>query len=303
MTKVLVTGGAGFIGSHVVDSLIAHGYQVAVVDNLFSGQKNNINSRAEFHHMDIRNSSLVGLIQSGGFSHVFHLAAQVDVQRSLLDPQEDASINICGTLNVLEGCQLGKVRKVIFSSSAAVYGMPDTIPTPENHQLAPLSVYGASKVAAEIYLAMYKENHGLDYVSLRYSNVYGPRQNPVGEGGVVHNFLESMSAGHSPVIYGDGNQTRDFVYVGDVSRSNLLAMEAGSGEVINIATEKPVSVNELYSICASLCQFDRSAEQRPAKPGEIYHSVLSNNKAMQQLGWQPETDIAEGLKLTFSCKS
>ena len=297
--RVLITGGAGFIGSHVVRACIKAGHEVLVIDNLVRGRKENLPVRVEFCRLDIavekEYEALKQVFRSFQPEAVIHLAAQVDVQVSLKQPLVDASVNILGLLRVLEACRaIG--AKVVYASSAAVYGQPVSLPITEDHPVAALSPYGLSKYMGEMYLKLYEQQYGLNFTILRYANVYGPGQDSTGEGGVVAIFTDRMSNGNAPVIYGDGKQTRDFVYVKDVARANLLALNKGRGETINISTGMQTSVSELLAQLAGILKWAGGTIYAPARPGDIYASCLANQKAKRILGWQPRYELKEGLE-------
>ncbi|MDH4223827.1 MAG: NAD-dependent epimerase/dehydratase family protein, partial [candidate division Zixibacteria bacterium] len=248
MAKILVTGGAGFIGSNLADRLLSLGHKVLVVDNLCTGFRGNVNPKARFFKMDIRSKKIEEIFRSEKIEILCHHAAQVDMQRSAKDPIYDVKVNIEGTLNLLNNCVKYKSRKVIFASTAGVYGEQQYFPANEDHQKNPLFPYGIAKLAIEKYLHFYKENHGLNYIILRYANVFGPRQNSWGEGGVVAIFARKLLTGESAVINGDGKQTRDFVYVGDVVKSNVLAFDYPKTDVFNIGTGIETDVNKLFKL-------------------------------------------------------
>jgi len=297
--NILVTGGAGFIGSHVVDAYIREGHSVVVIDDLSSGVRENLNPKAEFHQLDIRNEDIEKVFQSHPIDVVNHHAAQMDVRRSVVDPKFDASVNVLGGLNVFEAARRHGVRKIIFSSTGgAIYGEQDYFPADENHPVRPLSPYGITKLVTEKYLFYYKEVHGIDHIVLRYANVYGPRQNPHGEAGVVAIFAKKMIQGESPVINGDGKQTRDYTYVGDVVKASVLALQYKGSNTFNIGTAKETDVNELFNILkgwlAPLC----AESHGPAKQGEQRRSVITSQKIQRELGWSPDVDLTEGLRLT-----
>ncbi|MDD3365317.1 MAG: NAD-dependent epimerase/dehydratase family protein, partial [Syntrophomonas sp.] len=252
MITVLVTGGAGFIASHIIDKLIAQGYRVACIDNLSSGRIENINSQAVFYNIDISDTAIGQIFKNEKPKIVIHHAAQVDVQISLAKPLNDANTNIIGSLNVFENCVRHGVKKVTYASSAAVYGEPKYLGIDENHPVDPQSCYGLSKYTPEYYLKIFSALHKLKYTVLRYANVYGPRQGEKGEGGVVSKFFLDMLKGKSPVIYGDGNQTRDFIYVTDVVNANLNAINRADGEILNISTNQGISINELYLMMSKM---------------------------------------------------
>jgi len=292
--KVLVTGGAGFIGSHTVDLLIKEGYQLVIVDNLKTGKI--INKAAEFYQMDICSEDLEQVFEKEKPESVIHLAAQISVQDSQSDPYTDAQINIMGTINVLNNCIKHKVRKIVFSSSAAVYGKPQHLVLDEKHSTVPLAFYGLSKLTAEYYLKMYAEIFGLRYTILRYSNVYGINQKLSGEGGVVAIFIDNLFNNKAPTIFGTGEQTRDFIYVSDVAKANLYALSTGDDEVLNISTNTAITINDLLAIIRSIFKKDMACLYGPKKEGEILHSVLCNNKAKELLKWEPAYSLIGGLE-------
>lgn len=298
--KVLVTGGAGFIGSHVVDRLIDEGYEVVIIDDLSSGSEKNINRKAEFYKLDIQDSKLESVFQKEKPDFVNHHAAQIDVRRSVSDPLFDAGINVLGTINILRNCIKYKIKKVIFASSGgAVYGEQKVFPAPESHQLKPVSPYGITKLAGENYLYYYKTVHGLDYTALRYANVYGPRQNPFGEAGVIAIFIQKILNGGQPVVNGDGSQTRDYIYVEDVVNANILAMtDNTSDRALNIGTGIETSVNGIFNHIKEIIGRDMEEKHGPAKTGEQKRSVLECSKAKETLHWEPETSLTAGLKKT-----
>jgi len=299
MANCMVTGGAGFIGSHIVDILVCQGHNVLVVDNLSRGKVENVNSRAQLLVMDIRARDLFSVVADNKIQYVFHAAAQIDVQKSIEDVKADADVNIMGTLNVLEACRHADVQKIIFSSSAAVYGEPLNLPIDESHTLQALSGYGVSKLAAEGYLHMYRELYGLEYTVLRYANVYGPRQDATGEGGVVAIFCRNLLQGQAPVIYGDGEQSRDFIYVEDVALANFMAMNHGNGLVCNVSTGQPTTVNTLLQSLVDISGRYVEPDYTPARAGDILHSHLSNAKAQEELQWSSQTSLVKGLKYTL----
>ncbi|MBE3578047.1 MAG: NAD-dependent epimerase/dehydratase family protein [Limnochordales bacterium] len=300
--RALVTGGAGFIGSHIVAKLLAEGHRVAVVDDLSTGKRENVPAGAQFYRMSLLDPELPDVVQQIEPDVVFHQAAQVKVSYSLADPVQDARINIEGSLRLLEACRKAGLPKVVYASSAAVYGEPQTVPLPEDHPLAPLSPYGLSKLTVERYLAIYHSLYGLRYAVLRYANVYGPRQDSSGEGGVVAIFADRAVRGKPLVIYGDGSQTRDFVYVEDVATANLLAANPDlPGElVVNIGTGREISVNELARAVAAQAGHELPFVYEAPRAGEIRRSSLANGRAISVLGWYPATDLAEGLGKTLA---
>jgi len=250
--KIVVTGGAGFIGSYLVDALIVNQHEVHVVDNLATGDINFVNKNAEFHYMDIRDSKLISLIKEIEPQIVFHFAAQVSVTKSMCDPINDSDVNIMGTINLLNACSETGVDRLIFSSSAAVYGLPQFLPVDETHPLNPISPYGVSKLAAEKYIQAYAKARNINYVILRFSNVYGLRQKDSNEGGVVSIFYNRVKAQKSVNIFGDGKQTRDFIYVKDVVNANLSAISCAPNQILNISTGKQTSINTLALTIAKL---------------------------------------------------
>lgn len=298
--KVLLTGGAGFIGSHIVDKLIDKGYEVVVVDDLSSGKEKNINKNAKFYKLDIQDSRLESIFRDERPDYINHHAAQMDVRRSVADPIFDARINVLGTINILQNCIKYKVRKIIFASSGgAVYGEQEIFPASETHPLRPISPYGITKLAAESYLYYYKTIYGLDYAALRYANVYGPRQDPFGEAGVVAIFILKMLKGEHPVINGDGEQTRDFVYVGDVVEANMMAVRNNIAEsIFNIGTGIETTVNQVAGHLKSFINPSIKEKYGPPKIGEQLRSVIENKKAKEVLNWEPKVSLAQGLKLT-----
>jgi len=297
--KILVTGGAGFIASHVADAYIRDGHSVVVLDNLSTGRVENLPKEARFIHMDIRDEGLRAVFREETFDIVNHHAAQMDVRRSVDDPLFDASVNIAGSLALLENCRLCGVKKFIFASTGgAVYGEQDYFPADEQHPLRPMSPYGISKLAVEKYLFFYERVHGISNVILRYANVYGPRQNPHGEAGVVAIFATRMLEGQQPLINGSGRQTRDYVYVGDVVRANTLALSQSRSDFFNIGTGVETDVIALFRSLRELTGSAAAESHGPAKKGEQERSVLDAKKARTQLGWEPRTPLREGLDET-----
>lgn len=302
--RVLVTGGAGFIGSHIVDAAIKAGHKVAIIDNLSTGRQQNINPAARFYNVDITNmSALDAAFASWQPDFVIHHAAQIDVRRSVQDPAFDAAVNIGGSINILQAAQSHKVRKVVYASSAALYGDPRYIPVDEQHPAQPMAPYGASKHTVEHYLAIFYELYGLEYTALRYANVYGPRQDAKGEGGVVAIFTDHMLNGQDVVIYGDGEQTRDFVYVGDVAAANLLAMTTHYNGIANISTQQETSVNALFQMMLAASGRTVKCIWQPERPGEIKRSALCNKLACEYLRWSPQVNLREGLHRTFTAQA
>jgi UDP-glucose 4-epimerase len=290
--RAIVTGGAGFIGSHVVDALIARGDEVLVLDDLSRGKRTNV-PEAQLEVVDIR-QPLDDRFE--GTEVCFHLAAQVDVRLAVERPDHDAQVNVLGTVNVLEAARRHGTQVVLASTGGAIYGECDR-PAPEDAPRRPLSPYGVSKLAGEEYLAAYNRLHGTSHASLRYGNVYGPRQDPHGEAGVVAIFFGRLAAGERARIYGDGQQTRDYVYVGDVARATLAA--AGSGDVFNVGSGIETSVVELYELCRRVAGSDLNPEHAEARLGELQRSVLDVSHADRVLGWRPEVGLGEGLRRTW----
>jgi UDP-glucose 4-epimerase len=297
--NILVTGGAGFIASHVVDAYVNEGNKVVVVDDLSSGSRENLNPKAEFIHLDIRKQELWDVFRRISFDVVNHHAAQMDVRRSVDDPQFDASVNVLGGLNVFEAAKATGVRKFIFSSTGgAIYGEQDVFPATEEHPLRPLSPYGITKLTTEKYLFYYKAVHGVDHVILRYANIYGPRQNPHGEAGVVSIFAKKMLEGQIPTINGGGKQTRDYVFVGDVVRANVLALSCKGSNIFNIGTGIETDVNQLFQTLREWLNPACQELHGPAKQGEQLRSVISSQKIKKELGWVPQIGLSEGLRQT-----
>ena len=302
--KILITGGAGFIGSHIADRLIAKGAAVTVIDNLSTGFESNINASAKFIRADITDfKNIEKIFIDERPDIIYHLAAQIDVRKSVSDPMFDAQTNIMGTLNLINLSAAHKIKKFIFSSTGgAIYGDTDIRPTPESHPEWPLSPYGIAKLTADKFLNYYNEISGFKYVSLRYGNVYGPRQNPHGEAGVVAIFLNKMLKNEQPVINGDGEQTRDYVYVEDVVKANILALENENIDkvgIYNVGTSVEISVNDLFKEINK--NFDNKYEEvhGPAKLGEQKTSCLSYEKIKKELGFIPKTAFSEGIKETY----
>jgi len=297
----LVTGGAGFIGSHVVDELIRDGKIPIVVDNLSSGKIDNLDPRALFYQQDITDTEMMERIfMLHKPKAVFHLAAQISVSRSVREPEEDARINILGTMRLLEMSVKYGVEKFIFSSTGgAIYGDDVKAPTDETEFPRPISPYGIAKLSTENYLRFFAHEYGIKYTVLRYANVYGPRQDPHGEAGVVAIFARRMLRGEGVVIFGDGECVRDYVYVGDVSRANVSALKIDKNETINIGTAKGTSVNELFENMKTISGYSREAIHEAPRPGDLKKSVLSYTKATVLLDWQPETPLEKGLEKTI----
>jgi UDP-glucose 4-epimerase len=297
--KVLVTGGAGFIGSHVTDVFLDAGHEVWALDDLSSGRRENLRPEVRLVVLDVRSPDAGRMLESERFEVVCHLAAQMDVRRSVADPRFDAEVNIAGFLNLLEAARKSGVRKVVFSSTGgAIYGEQDVYPAPESHPTRPVSPYGVSKASGELYLGYYRAQYGLASVALRYANVYGPRQNPHGEAGVVAIFSERLLRGETCIINGTGKQTRDFVYGPDVARANLLAATKEVEGPINIGTGIETDVSRLYALLARAAGVDRPVQHAPAKPGEQLRSSVDPSLAAKVLGWRPGVALEEGLQRT-----
>ena len=297
--KILVTGGAGFIASHISDAYIAAGHEVVIVDDLSSGKRANLPAAAKFYHADIRTPEAREIIRNERPQVLSHHAAQMDVRRSVADPAFDASVNVLGFINMLEGAREVGVEKVLFASSGgATYGEQVEFPAPETHPHDPLSPYGITKATGEHYLFYYHAVYGMPYVALRYANVYGPRQDPHGEAGVVAIFTERLLANQAPTINGDGKQTRDYVFVGDVVRANVAALERPFVGSVNIGTGVETDVTMLYAHLRVLTGSPHPAQHGPAKAGEQRRSVIAIGRAAQVLGWRPEISLEEGLRRT-----
>jgi UDP-glucose 4-epimerase len=297
--KILVTGGAGFIASHITDAYVADGHEVVVVDDLSGGVMKNVNAKATFVKMDIRDPNIEALFRDERFDVLNHHAAQMDVRRSVADPQFDASVNVLGGLNLFENAQKFGVKKIIFSSTGgAIYGEQDYFPADESHPLRPLSPYGITKLCTEKYLFYYKAVHGIEHVILRYANVYGPRQNPHGEAGVIAIFASRLVKNQQPLINGDGTQTRDYVYVGDVVRANLLALQCEGSHIYNIGTGIENDVNFLFRTLRDHLNPQCPEQHAPAKLGEQQRSVISSDLIMREHNWKPSMPLADGLRRT-----
>jgi UDP-glucose 4-epimerase len=299
--RILVTGGAGFIGSHVVDKFLEAGHKVIVVDDLSTGRRANLNPKAKFYDVDIRSQALKAIFEREKPEVVDHHAAQVDVRRSVADPIFDARVNILGSLNLLTCAHTYGVRKIIYiSSGGAIYGEPVALPCTEDHPIQPLCPYGASKYIIERYLYLYKQNYGLDYTVLRYGNVYGPRQDPSGEAGVVAIFTGQMLKGESPTINGSGEQERDFVYVGDCAHANVLALDRGAGRAYNLGTGRGTSINKIFAMLKHLTGYEREPVYGSAKAGETFRIYLDAERAHEELAWRPRVTLQEGLQRTVA---
>ena len=300
--KILITGGAGFIASNIADAYVKAGHKVVIVDNLSSGKRKNLNPKAKFIKADIRDGKKIAAIFAGEkFDVVNHHAAQIDVRKSVADPVFDAQVNVLGTLNLLENSVKNKVKKFIFSSSGGVmYGECGKKPPAETTPAQPLSPYGVTKHSTEVYLNYYAATYGLKYLIFRYGNVYGPRQDPHGEAGVVAIFIQRMQNSEPLNIYGTGEQLRDYVFVGDVVRANIMGLTRGNNEIINIGTQKASSVNTLFTLLSGIMDYNRKAVYKPPRTGELNKSFLATGKARRILGWQSAVDFREGLVQTVS---
>ena len=298
--RILVTGGAGFIGSNVADRFVALGHEVAVFDNLSSGFREFVNPKAKFYEGDLADAaSIEAAIADFQPEIVDHHAAQIDVRKSVTDPVFDARVNVLGSIGMLQSCTKHGVRKVVYASTGgALYGEGRTLPAPEDHPINPEAPYGASKHTVEHYLYIWKLLHGLDYTVLRYPNVFGPRQNPHGEAGVNAIFIGLMLEGKRPRIFGDGNAVRDYLYVDDVVAANVLALDGGSGEMLNIGTGIGTSVNDIVRELQSILGFAEGAIYEAPRPGEIQRIYLDAARAKQVLGWTPSVTFRTGLERT-----
>lgn len=297
--KVIITGGAGFIGSNIADLLIDKGFEVVIIDNLSHGKEKNINPKAKFYNCDIRDSEILEIFQREKPQVLIHEAAQISVPNSIDDPVNDASINITGSLNLLEACRKTGVKKIIYPASAAIFGEPEYLPIDEKHPLNMMSGYGVTKHTVEHYLGVYKALYGIDYVILRYANVYGPRQDSSGEGGVVAIFSEKLIKDEIPYIYGDGEQIRDFVYVKDVAKANFMAITSGDNEIFNVSTNHKVSVNDLLNVINSVLGKNIKAVYTDERQGDIRNSYMTYGKIKNALGWTPDYNLETGIAETI----
>jgi UDP-glucose 4-epimerase len=297
--RVLITGGAGFIGSQVADALLKNGHEVAIVDNLSSGRRENLSGDVDVRELDIRGDEVKAVFSDFRPQVMFHLAAQMDVRRSVADPAFDAEVNILGSLRLLECCREFGTSRVIFSSTGgAIYGEQDSFPAPESHPNRPCSPYGVAKLSVEHYLSYYASIYGMSTVALRYANVYGPRQNPSGEAGVVAIFFDRLLNGAAPTIYGDGEQTRDYVFVGDVVAANVAALEHDLSGAYNVGTGVETSVNQLFSAMRASLATEIEVGYAEGKTGEQRRSCLDASKLTAATGWRPSVSLADGLALT-----
>jgi len=307
--KILVTGGAGFIGSHLVDRLIKEGHKVVVIDNLSTGRKENVDPRAKFYKIDIQNPKIAEVFKKEKPEVVFHYAAQIDLRKSVENPIENAKINILGSLNLLQNFisinqsnqhKLASKKFIFASTGGAIYGEADIVPTPETYSELPLSPYGIEKLIIDKYLNYYFKVFGLPFISLRLANIYGPRQNSKGEAGVIAIFCDKMLSGEQPIINGDGNQTRDFVCVDDVVEANILAMKSKKIGIYNIGTAKETNINTIFRKLKTLTNSKYKEIHAPEKPCEQKRSCLDFSKAEKELNWCPKYDLDKGLKETIN---
>ncbi len=297
--NILVTGGAGFIGSNIVDAYISKGHNVVIIDNMSTGVKDYINPKAKFYELDVCDAGISRVFEENKIDLINHHAAQIDLRKSVDDPAFDINVNIAGSVNLLQNAIKNGVKKFIFASTGgAIYGEHDYFPADEEHPTRPYAPYGINKLCVEKYLYYYNHVYGLDYVVLRYANVYGPRQNPHGECGVIAIFTDKILNGQQPVINGPGDQTRDYVFVNDVVNANVLALEAKGPVIYNVATTKETDVNYIFNRINHFAGTNFEEKHGPAKLGEQKRSVLSYEKINKELGWTPKTSIEEGLKIT-----
>ncbi len=299
--KILVTGGAGFIGSNLASALVDADHNVVIIDDLSTGKPENVPPKAGFHEMDISSPVVDKIFEREKFDVVFHLAAQMDVRRSVENPGNDAEINILGGINLLQSSVRHEIKKFIFSSTGgAIYGEQDYFPADEKHPLNPVSPYGISKLAFEKYLYFYNIQHGLPYVALRYANVYGPRQNSHGEAGVVAIFCERLLRGNKAVVYGDGLQTRDFVYVADVVKANLLALDYDRSDLFNVGAGTEIDINTIFEKIKAATGSDQERINEAAMPGEQRRSCIAYEKIDGQMGWSPGVGLDDGIEKTVA---
>lgn len=297
--KILVTGGAGFIASHIADKFIEEGHEVVILDDLSTGFEKNINPKAKFVKLNIRDEKVSNLFEEEKFDVVNHHAAQMDVRRSVVDPAFDANTNILGTINLLQNSVKHGVNKFMFASTGgAVYGEQECFPADENHPTNPVSPYGISKLSVEKYLYFYFNEHKLNYTILRYANIYGPRQNPFGEAGVVAIFSTKLLNGDQPIINGTGEQTRDYVFVKDVVKANLLTLADDESDIYNVGTGIETNVNELYNMLNDIVGNGKEEKHGPAAAGEQMRSVITSEKLFDKFNWKPSTKLNDGLKET-----
>ena len=299
--KILVTGGAGFIGSHIVDEYINNGHEVTIIDNMSHGKRGNINAKAKFYNIDVRDKEIKLIFEKEKFDVVCHHAAQISVPDSIENPLLDAEINILGSINILECSRIYGVKKVIYPASAAIFGEPDYLPIDEEHILNMQSGYGVSKHTIEHYLKVYNKLYGINYTILRYSNVYGPRQDATGEGGVVSIFCEKFYKNEAPIVYGDGMQTRDFIFVKDVANINLIALTQLHNDTFNICTNSKISILELIDLFNEITNKKIKPAFEDERFGDIKNSYMSYEKIHNNVNWKPKYSLVEGLKKTINC--
>jgi UDP-glucose 4-epimerase len=292
---VLATGGAGFIGSHLADALLKRGDEVIVIDDLSTGSSQNLNPDAEFHQLDIRSRQAAELVRRRRPDAIVHHAAQMSVSRSVREPAFDADVNLMGSINLLEAARQAEARFIFASTGGALYGDADILPTPETYPAWPVSPYGVSKLAFEHYLHCYGVQHGLGYTALRYANVFGPRQNPHGEAGVVAIFCLNLLSAEPPTVNGDGKQTRDFIHVADVVRANLAALDSDQRGHFNVGTGRPCDINTLFEMIEGRMEVSIGKRHGPARPGDQRTSVLDSSLIADKLGWQPEMSLEAGV--------
>ncbi|WP_061309521.1 GDP-mannose 4,6-dehydratase [Clostridium botulinum] len=297
--KVLVSGGAGFIGSNLVDKLINLGHNVCIIDNLSTGNINNVNKKAQLYINDILDPNVSKIFEKEKFDIVYHLAAQIDVQKSITNPIFDSNVNVCGTINIINNCVNYNVKKIVYSSSAAVYGHPGYLPIDEKHGIMPISYYGLSKYTAEEYIRLFSNLNNLDFTILRYANVYGIRQDPKGEGGVISIFMNSLFKKQPLYIFGDGSALRDYIFVEDIVDANIAALSSGSKERFNIGTGVYTSVKELAENMVDIIGLKCNIEYESARKGDIANSYFNISKAKNKLNWIPKFSLKDGLKKTI----
>lgn len=298
--NVLITGGAGFVGSHIADACLEQDYKTMIVDNFYASDQQNLPENAPFVQADITSESFTSVVADFQPDVIFHLAAQSSVPASIRNPQEDADINIRGTLNVLEAARKTGVKKVVYASTAAVYGNPVSLPIDEDHPTEPLSFYGISKFVPELYMKAYRELYGLSFTVLRYANIYGPRQIPHGEGGVVTIFVDRALRGEPLLVHGDGRQNRDFVYISDIVKANMQAITHGDGTILNIGTGRSTSINNLAHLIKDSVDQPLEVHHTDAREGDILESYFDPSAAKEKLQWTPSVDLKEGLKQTIA---
>jgi len=299
--RILVTGGAGFIGSNVVDAYVAAGHEVAVLDDMSGGKRENLNPKAAFHQLDVQSPEVEKVFADFRPEVMNHFAAQMDVRKSVADPLFDARVNLVGLLNLLESGRKHGLGRVLFASSGGtVYGEQETIPADEDHPKHPVSPYGITKLASENYLYFYRVQYGIAWVAFRYGNVYGPRQNPHGEAGVIAIFSEKFLRGQQPMINGDGKNSRDYVFIGDLVRANVAALSTDYSGPLNIGTGIETDVNRIFHLVRAACGSSAPEQHGPAKPGEQRRSVIDPRRAADVLGWRPEITLEQGLARTVA---